>query len=267
VASRLAIGEGLTLAYEDSGGDGAGVVFVHGLGGSLYTWRAQAIAAAARGYRAIAYDQRGAGLSSKPKDPLSVELWAHDLERLVEGLGLERVALVGHSVGTMVAEQAALRLGARCWALVLLGGRLAWPPGTDVVFAERAHLAREGHLDEVAEAVAAGGISGARRERDPAFAALFAALIAGGDAEGYATAATATAAGSMLTPERVTCPTLALCGEHDAVTPLQASEEIAAAIPGAELALVPEAAHWCQLEAPQAVGELILGFLDRHSPA
>jgi 3-oxoadipate enol-lactonase len=116
VAERVAVGE-IELAYEDSGGGGNAVVLVHGLGGSLYGWRAQSRALAEAGYRAVAYDQRGAGLSSKPPGPYSVELWAEDLTGLMGALGIERAALVGHSMGCMVAVEAASLLGER-----LLGG-------------------------------------------------------------------------------------------------------------------------------------------------
>ena len=51
----------------------------------------------------------------------------------------------------------------------------------------------------------------------------------------------------------IRCPTLVLCGESDALTPPEVSRELAAAIPGARLALVPEAGHMLTLEQPRAV--------------
>src|SRR6476646_501083 len=105
----------VTLVYEerDSGSERSdrAVVFVHGLGGSSYSWWAQLAACEARGHRAIAYDQRGAGRSARPDGPYSVELWVRDLERMLDGLDVDRAVLIGHSVGCMVAEQASVRLG------------------------------------------------------------------------------------------------------------------------------------------------------------
>src|SRR5919197_1470922 len=100
MAERLEL-EDVTIAYEERQGGGRSptVVFVHGLGGSARSWWAQLAACEEAGYRAIAYDQRGAGLSSKPAGPYSVELWARDLLRLIEALEVERPVLVGHSVG------------------------------------------------------------------------------------------------------------------------------------------------------------------------
>ena len=104
------------------------MVFVHGLGGSIETWRAQIAAVRAAGFRAIAYDQRGAGLSAKPEGPYSAEQWTGDLLGLVEALGLDRVALVGNSVGCMVAANAAAALGERCWAVATIGARSPGAP-------------------------------------------------------------------------------------------------------------------------------------------
>lgn len=55
----------------------------------------------------------------------------------------------------------------------------------------------------------------------------------------------------------IACPTLVICGRQDAVTPLDRSEEIAAAIPGARLAVIEDCGHLSALERPQAVTALM----------
>jgi pimeloyl-ACP methyl ester carboxylesterase len=257
---------GAELAFEDSGGEGPAVVLVHGLGGSLYGWRAQARALADAGYRAIAYDQRGAGLSTSAGAPYSIEGWAEDLAGLVDALGLGRVALVGHSMGCMVAENAAIALGERCWALAVLGGRAEWPEGAGETFGERAALAREGRIDEVAEAVAAGGLTERHRAERPELWGLMVASVAANDPEAYAEAALATARGSMRDLGELACPVLAFAGSEDVVTPPDAAEEIAARAPHGEAATVEGGAHWCMLSSPDQVNRLLLGFLDRRRP-
>ena len=265
MAKRIELDE-VTIAYDERGADskrpGSAVVFVHGLGGSSYAWWSQLAACASRGHRAIAYDQRGAGRSSHPPGPYSVETWARDLERLLDALGIERAALVGHSVGCMIAEHAAVRLGDRVSALVVIGGALRWRPEAGPVFEERIRLARAGRMDQIAEAVAQTGLSERCREQSPALHGLFCELIASNDPRAYAEWSAATAAGQMIEPGRIACPTLALCGELDPVTPPAFAEAIAEAIPGARTDLVGGAAHWCQLEAPEAVNALVLRFLD-----
>jgi 3-oxoadipate enol-lactonase len=265
VAERVEI-HGATLAYEDSGGDGPVVVLVHGLGGSLYGWRAQARALATAGYRAISYDQRGAGLSSTDGAPYSVEGWASDLAALLDALGIERAGICGHSMGCMVAENAALALGERCWALAVLGGRPAWPEGAGETFEQRAAMARAGRLDEVAEAVAAGGLTEGFRDEHPELWGLMVAAVAANDPDAYAEAALATARGSMTALGELGCPVLAFAGSEDVVTPPEAAEEIAAAAPRGESAVIAGAAHWCMLEAPADVSRALIGFLDANRP-
>jgi len=266
MAERIEVG-GATLAYEDTGGAGPAVVFAHGLGGSANGWLAQLAECRARGWRGVAYDQRGAGVSEKPPGPYSLERWSADLAELLDGLGIQRAALVGHSVGCMVAERAALALGERVWALAVCGGARAWPAAAGPVFEERARLAREGLLDQIAEAVAATGLSERARGEDPRLHGLMRALIAGNDGRAYAESALATAAASMADLERISCPLLAFCGSEDTVTPVGAAEEIAEAAPRGVFATVPGAAHWCMLEAPEATNEVLFGFLEETAPA
>jgi pimeloyl-ACP methyl ester carboxylesterase len=262
VAQRLDIGE-VTLAYEDTGTDGPVVVFVHGLGGSVYGWWGQLSACGDRGYRGVAYDQRGAGLSDKPEGPYSVAGWAEDLARLLDGLGLERVALVGHSVGCMVAQHTSVRLGERIWALAVVGGALEWRPEAGAVFEERVRLARSGRMDEIAATVAGTGLSERGRADDPVLHGLMLDTIASNDPRAYAASTQATAAGSMQAPERVPCPTLAVAGAEDPVTPPGFAAAVADAIPGGESTSIRGAAHWCMLERPEAVNDALFGFLDR----
>jgi pimeloyl-ACP methyl ester carboxylesterase len=72
---------------------------------------------------------------------------------VLDGLGIERAALVGHSVGCMVAERAAVDLGRRARALAVCGGALTWRPEAGPVFEERVRQARAGRMDEIAEVV------------------------------------------------------------------------------------------------------------------
>lgn len=254
---------GAELVYEDTGGDGPPVVLVHGLGGSAYVWWAQLVALRGEGYRAIALDQRGAGRSSDAPGPYSVEGWAADVESLLDAIGVESAALVGHSVGCMIAQHAALRLGERATALALCGGAPRWPEGYGPGFDERARLARAGRMDENAEAVAERGLTDRFRAERPEVHGLLVALVASNHPDAYAEWALATGAGSMRDLGDVVCPVLAFAGDQDQVTPMALSEQIADAVPSGEAASVADAAHWSMLEQPGELNQLVLGFLAR----
>src|SRR4051812_16327735 len=179
MAQRLEL-EDVTIAYEERAGAdrSASIVLVHGLGGSFHSWWAQLAACEERGFRTIAYDQRGAGLSSKPAGPYSIELWARDLVRVIDALEVEHPVLVGHSVGCMICEHACVELGERVAGLVTIGGALQWREEAGPVFEERVRLARAGRMDDIAVTVAGTGLSEARRHADPALDGLFRDLIA-----------------------------------------------------------------------------------------
>jgi 3-oxoadipate enol-lactonase len=266
VSERIGIGDDVSLAYEDTGGADPRVVFVHGLGGSAEIWEAQLRACEKRGFRGTAYDQRGAGSSPRPDGPYTVELWVEDLIALLDALEVERTALVGNSVGCMVVERATVALGNRVWALVMIGGALEWRPEAGPVFAQRVQLARAGRMGEIAEAVALTGLSERCRREQPELHGRFKDLIASNDPAAYAHASLATSQATMVDPAAVACPALACCGSEDPVTPPQAADRIAAAMPRGNSAVIDGAAHWCMLEAPERTNEVVFGFLEGIGP-
>ncbi len=102
---------GAELAVADHGGEGRAVVLVHGLGSNLRVWDAVA-PLLTDGYRVVAYDQRGHGLSSDSGGDFGHETLVQDLEAVIEHLGLDDPFVVGHSWGAAVAiAHAALRDG------------------------------------------------------------------------------------------------------------------------------------------------------------
>ncbi len=105
---------------------------------------------------------------------------------LLDGLGIERAALVGHSVGCMVAERATLALARAGLGARALRRRPRLAGGRGPVFEERARLARAGRMDQMAEVVATTGLSERARREDPRLHGLMRALIAGNDRRAYA---------------------------------------------------------------------------------
>ncbi|HLZ20508.1 MAG TPA: alpha/beta hydrolase [Ktedonobacterales bacterium] len=102
------------------------VILVHGLTSSLKAWVEIGPALAARGWHVIALDLRGRGLSDKPPHGYGIPYHANDLLSLADALGLERIHVVGHSLGAQItlflAAQHPTRVGRI--ALIDAGGRL-----------------------------------------------------------------------------------------------------------------------------------------------
>lgn len=89
----------IKLHYRDHG-QGDPIVLIHGFPFSGAAWERQEPALLKAGYRVIAYDRRGFGLSSQPSVGYNYDTFADDLQTLMTKLELHEVTLVGHSMGT-----------------------------------------------------------------------------------------------------------------------------------------------------------------------
>ena len=98
------INPGLTIHYHDFNKNGSpGVLLLHGLGATCESWQLQTPALVEAGYRVIAPDMRGFGQSSYPGGRNTPKIMAGDLLYLLEQLSLEKIHLVGISLGGTVA--------------------------------------------------------------------------------------------------------------------------------------------------------------------
>jgi pimeloyl-ACP methyl ester carboxylesterase len=119
---------------EDGPADGPPVVLAHGFPELAYSWRHQIPALAAAGYRVLAPDQRGYGRSSRPEAiaDYDIEHLSADLVGLLDDIGAEKAAFVGHDWGSMVVWQTALlhpeRVAGVCGMSVAFSPRLPAPP-------------------------------------------------------------------------------------------------------------------------------------------
>src|SRR5580704_7484884 len=129
---------GLSLAYDDitpAGGASGTVLMVHGFATSrAENWRRLGWYGAfeRKGYRIVAHDQRGHGESDKPHDPAAYgqDVLVGDILRLMDHLALERVDLLGYSMGARLSLQMALQHPERVGNLIVggIGGRMLKAP-------------------------------------------------------------------------------------------------------------------------------------------
>lgn len=253
MATRWIEANGVQLRYALGGnGKGAGtIVLVHEMGGALESWDA-VVPLLARRSGVLRYDQRGAGLSEKPRTPLTVEDAAHDLAGLLDALRIEPpVAVVGAAVGAAVAATFAALHADRLQALVLLAPATALA-GDRKTAAERRieTIERLGIRSAFADEP-----SGPRRRyeqirmaADPVGLAATWRMLAGLDM------AAAFAA--------ISCPTLVLAGRRDTARPPDHVAGIAARIAGAEFAVL-DTGHVMAIDTPRPVALAVLDFLDR----
>ena len=117
--SRITVQDGVALFYEDLG-EGPPVIFIHGGFMNHQIWETQVTALLKSGFRVITFDLRGHGRSDKPMSSYTSEMYASDLEAFQEALEIEKVALVGWSLGATVATAYASRYPDRLTHLCLV---------------------------------------------------------------------------------------------------------------------------------------------------
>jgi pimeloyl-ACP methyl ester carboxylesterase len=94
--------------YFDQVGAGPDVLLIGGLGDTVESWQFQLDGLADR-YRLTAFDNRGAGRTSMPAGPVSVEEMADDAAGVLRGLGIAPAHVAGFSAGSVIAQELAIR--------------------------------------------------------------------------------------------------------------------------------------------------------------
>jgi 3-oxoadipate enol-lactonase len=242
------------------GPEGAEVVVLgNSLGSTLAMWDAVAGMLATR-FRVVRYDLRGHGESRTPPGPYAIDDLGSDLVGVLDDLGLERVHLVGTSIGGMAALWVAANAPHRVDRLVAVGTSARLGPAQGWI--DRAANVLSAGTAAVADAVlprwVTPGFAASRPEEMERYRAMFDAA----DPAGYAGCCLAIAGMDLVDSlDRITAPTLVVVGSDDPATPPEHAELLAARIPDARLATIEGAAHLPSIERPDELVRLVLDHL------
>ncbi|HEY7525316.1 MAG TPA: alpha/beta hydrolase [Candidatus Limnocylindria bacterium] len=226
-------------------------------------------------------DPRGTGGSTAPDDPAAYKLahYAADVEALCDGLGLDRVALLGFSHGGMVAMRLAIDHPARLTRLILLDTAPALDEAAGVRiaaamdrrqgepwYAEARRLidADETAADDIQATAEMLAIMPMYFHRWDAVGQAFIGSLAGSIFHSRTGPSWAEEQPAMdLRPEldRIRTPTLVVVGDDDFICDVTAAHEMADGIPGADLAVIAEAGHFPWVEQPGAFRRVVDEFL------
>ncbi len=268
----IAVGD-VELAIAEAGSGGRPLLLVHGFTGAKEDFTDWLEPLAAGGWHAVAVDSRGHGGSSKP-DELAAYTWdtlAGDVLGIATALwGEELFVLLGHSMGGAIAQEALLRAPERVRAVVLMDtthGPLEID-SSDVALA--VSIVEEHGIDALADALAARGSSPLDTPAHRRVLAERTGYAEYGDRKLRASAPAMYRAmlqaffghADRLDELRgVSVPALVIVGEQDRPF-LGPSERMAKTIPGARLAVIPNAGHSPQFENPDAWWPALSSFLD-----
>src|SRR4051812_17862046 len=233
------------LWYDDSGGDGPPVVFVHPAAASSVTWEQQIPAFVGAGYRCITYDLRGWGRSKELPNTSDHGHISTDLEALTRALGLGPFMLVAAAYGGMGSLDYALRFPDRLQAFVLATsqGAIVDPEYTAII--ERIASPLRSVPIEIRE------VGPSYRAENPAGVVRWLEIIhASGGEEAPRQSRFLTLTLDLLESLRV--PTLVLASDADLLAPPSLMRLLADRIPGSEWATVADAGHSAHWERPAA---------------
>ena len=252
---------GSSIYVEDTG-TGPVVLAVHGLGGGAYFFRGFATRLASA-YRVISVDLPGTGRSIGGP-PFSAASWARDLGDLVEQAIGEPVAIVGHSLGTIIALESWHAWPRWIRALVFVGGLPTARPLIRERIGQRiATVTKRPILTGLGRSVVPGVFSPATLDAQPELSGLFERLFESQDPMTYVRAAQALLDGNATTiVPTVTVPCLAITGADDQYAPPDNVRAFVSALPApARVEVIPDCGHVPFLEVPDRFAAIVGEFL------
>jgi 3-oxoadipate enol-lactonase len=253
------MGDGCRIAYCLEGpASGPCLVLSHSLGTTMDMWAPQ-MAALSRDFRVLRYDSRGHGASSAPAGAYSMDRLGRDVIELLDGLGIASMSFCGLSLGGMVGQWLGWRAPERIERLVIANSSAYMGPPQD--WDARIGTVLADGLSAMVGPVMQRWFTPAFRESHAQAIAPIRAMLLATKAQGYAGCCSAIRdMDQRRLGALIRAPTLVIGGESDPATPPDHATRLAAAIPGAWLAMIA-AAHLSNVEQSAPFTDLITGFL------
>jgi 3-oxoadipate enol-lactonase len=256
----ITTGDGARIAYRMDGASGKPVLLLsNSIATDMHMWDGQ-VAALTRHFRLLRYDARGHGRSDAPAAPYSLDRLGRDVVELLDALGLPRVHVLGLSLGGFIAQWLGIQVPERVDRLVFAhtAAYLGPPSQWDRAIAE---LLQAPDMRATAEMFLRNWFPASMLRTGGSEVDAFRRTLLATSRDGVAGSwAAIRDADLRRTLRLVDRPTLVIAGAQDTVTSARHGEEIAAAVPGARLAVLP-AMHLSNVERPQEFLELLVSFL------
>ena len=270
------------IAYHDVGKGERTLVLIHGLGSYMPAW-SRNVEALAKDYRVVVIDLPGYGKSSKANYEYSMRFFAKAVRGVVRQLGLQRVVLVGHSMGGQIAMTYALDYPGELEALVLTApaGLERFKDGEARWLAQMTTPEFTCSADDEAVYVRHAQ-NFYKMPREAEFMVRDRIAVRGGpDFQSYCVAISRSVAGMLDQPvadrlREIDVPTLVLFGEADALIPnpflhggstVRMAKKSVAQLPDGELVVLEKAGHMAQFEQAHEWNRHVLSFLAAHRDA
>jgi pimeloyl-ACP methyl ester carboxylesterase len=247
-----------------SDGSGDPIVLIAGFPLARDVWDPQAAQLAMQA-RVIRPDLRGMGASSVPDGPYLMETLAGDIAAVLDALGIDRAAIVGHSLGGYVAMAFCRMYSERVTRLALVCSRLA--ADSPEVAKSREDLAdrteREDRIEPVVDAYLPRLFAPAQLENRSPLIDRARTIARANSAKGAAAMLRGMAqrVDAYDIAEDLLMPVLIVAGAADQIVSVAEAEQMRKSFPGAELQVLANSGHVPMLEEPEALGAALATFL------
>ena len=250
------------INHELSGKRGAPVVVLsHSLSSSLLMWNPQ-MDALNPYFQVLRYDIRGHGGSDAPSGAYTLELLAKDVISLLDALDVDRVHLVGLSLGGMIGQSLALNDPHRLKSLTLCDTAAIVPVEAGPLWQERVEQACTKGMEALLDQTMERWFTPSFLKQNSKMLALVRQQLLATPVSGYIGCAEAIRKLDYLDRlSQIRMPTLIMVGEEDPGTPVSASEAMHKRISNSKLVVLPSARHLSNVEQADAFNAALLTFL------
>jgi 3-oxoadipate enol-lactonase len=244
-------------------GEGPWLTMSHSLASNLTMWDEQA-KLLSRKFKVLRYDTRGHGTSSASPGPYTLDQLADDAKALFDALGITQTHWVGLSMGGMIGETFALKHPGFFQSMVLADTTARRPANAEQMWGERIQTAEKQGMDALVEGTLGRWFTEPYRQSRRDVMERIGNHIRSTPVAGFVGCCHAISKIDVLDRlHEIKCPTLVIVGEEDHGTPPEMARAIHANLPGSELVLIPNAAHFSNVEQEKAFNDAMLAFLDR----
>lgn len=253
----------ITIAYKVFG-EGDALVMINGFGSTMDAWNPPLLEAFQGSYKVILFDSRGMGYSGSSEKPYSIPLFAEDILKLLDTIGISWAHVLGFSLGGMVAQEMALLCPERIRSLILVSTDCGGIHAKRMIADTWKTLSdKSGDLTEQAERMFSILFPTVwRRDHNPWDYCPPVHETTPAEHIKRQSATLLEWQGTHDRLPRIRCPTLVMTGTDDIIIPSENAFMLAARIPAAWLVQLRNGGHGIAYQFPEIYSRIVMTFLD-----
>ena len=254
---------GIEINYSVEGTGTEWIALSHSLACNMSMWDEQMELLKPK-FKVLRFDTRGHGGSSAPAGPYTLDQMADDVHGLFAALGIKQTHWMGLSMGGMIGQTYALKYPGVFKSMILADTTSKRPPNAEQMWGDRVKAVEANGMKAVVESTLERWFTAPYRAKHPEVMARITKDIEGTPVAGFTGCCQAIAQIDVMDRlKEINCPTLVTVGDQDHGTPPEMARIIAANLPGAELKIIPDAAHIANIEQTEIYNRNMMEFYSR----